>query len=450
MNTIWTLAKKDLRLLIRDKAGAFFTFGFPIMYALFFGMIFKNMGGGGGPTTMEIIVVDQDQTEASKAFIQKLNESDSTRIVEKNLDEAAELVQKGKKPAYVLIQEGYGEAAQNIFWGDPPAFEIGVDPSKRVQAMMLEGMLMQHAADNFSRAFSDKDTMSKQIAQSRESVTQSKDLNAAERVIFSTFFTALDSFMQNIPGGDETDGDTGGGFGGMTPAVITTKEITQQETDTGNTFNITFPQSLVWGLMGCAATFGISLVVERVRGTLVRLRMSPISYAQILAGKGLACFIGLITVNGIMLVFGMVVFDLSPSNYPFLILGDSLLINLLRRDHDAAFRAGKDGGVGRRHRLGGSDRDGHVGRRHDPLHVPSRLDQDDCQHQSGQMDGRRHGRRDFSEDSSAGRHDAYPAVFSLASASSVLPSAPACFVGWNRRGSIAESSGYGGNEVVGA
>ncbi len=350
MNTIWTLAKKDLRLLIRDKAGAFFTFGFPVMYALFFGMIFKNMGGGGGPTTMEIIVVDQDQTEASKAFVQKLNESDSTRIVEKNLDEAAELVQKGKKPAYVLIQEGYGKAAQNIFWGDPPAFEIGVDPSKRVQAMMLEGMLMQHAADNFSRAFSDKDTMSKQIAQSRESVTQSKDLNAAERVIFSTFFAALDSFMQNIPGGDETNGDTGGGFGGMTPAVITTKEITQQKTDTGNTFNITFPQSLVWGLMGCAATFGISLVVERVRGTLVRLRMSPISYAQILAGKGLACFIGLITVNGIMLVFGMVVFDLSPNNYPLLILailcssicfvGIMMLLSVLGRTEASA------GGIG--------------------------------------------------------------------------------------------------------
>ena len=31
MNTIWTLAKKDLRLLIRDKAGAFFTFGFPVI-----------------------------------------------------------------------------------------------------------------------------------------------------------------------------------------------------------------------------------------------------------------------------------------------------------------------------------------------------------------------------------------------------------------------------------
>ncbi len=350
MNTIWTLAKKDLRLLIRDKAGAFFTFGFPVMYALFFGTIFKNMGGGGGPTTMEIIVVDQDQTEASKAFVQKLNESDSTRIVEKNLDEAAELVQKGKKPAYVLIQEGYGKAAQNIFWGDPPAFEIGVDPSKRVQAMILEGMLMQHAADNFSRAFSDKDTMSKQIAQSRESVTQSKDLNAAERVIFSTFFTALDSFMQNIPGGDETDGGTGGGFGGMTPAVITTKEITQQKTDTGNTFNITFPQSLVWGLMGCAATFGISLVVERVRGTLVRLRMSPISYAQILAGKGLACFIALITVNGIMLVFGMVVFDLSPNNYPLLILailcssicfvGIMMLLSVLGRTEASA------GGIG--------------------------------------------------------------------------------------------------------
>jgi ABC-2 type transport system permease protein len=46
---------------------------------------------------------------------------------------------------------------------------------------------------------------------------------------------------------------------------------------------------LIWGLIGCVATFAIGLVVERSTGTLLRLRAAPISRLTILAGKSLAC-----------------------------------------------------------------------------------------------------------------------------------------------------------------
>ncbi len=42
-NAIVALAKKDLLLLVRDKAGLFFALGFPLVMAVFFGTIF---GGG--------------------------------------------------------------------------------------------------------------------------------------------------------------------------------------------------------------------------------------------------------------------------------------------------------------------------------------------------------------------------------------------------------------------
>lgn len=58
-----------------------------------------------------------------------------------------------------------------------------------------------------------------------------------------------------------------------------------------SSYEISFLQRILWGLFGCAATFGISLVVQRTTGTLVRLRMAPIGRMQILAGKGLACFV---------------------------------------------------------------------------------------------------------------------------------------------------------------
>jgi ABC-2 type transport system permease protein len=50
-----------------------------------------------------------------------------------------------------------------------------------------------------------------------------------------------------------------------------------------------FAPAVLWGLIGCAACFAISIVAERARGTLQRLAAAPISRASILFGKSLAC-----------------------------------------------------------------------------------------------------------------------------------------------------------------
>jgi ABC-2 type transport system permease protein len=67
-------------------------------------------------------------------------------------------------------------------------------------------------------------------------------------------------------------------------------------------------------------TFGISLVTERTHGTLVRLRMAPLTRAQILGGKALACFITIMIVEVILLgvAFG---FGVRPSSMGILALG---------------------------------------------------------------------------------------------------------------------------------
>lgn len=56
-----------------------------------------------------------------------------------------------------------------------------------------------------------------------------------------------------------------------------------------NGFEIVFPAMIMWGLMGCAATFAVALVSEAGNGTLLRLRAAPIHRTTILAGKGAAC-----------------------------------------------------------------------------------------------------------------------------------------------------------------
>ncbi len=56
------------------------------------------------------------------------------------------------------------------------------------------------------------------------------------------------------------------------------------------------------------ATFAISIVVERTRGTYLRLRLAPVGRARILAGKGLACFLAALVVCLLLLAFGILIF----------------------------------------------------------------------------------------------------------------------------------------------
>lgn len=50
MRKVLALAGKDLRLLIRDRAGFFFVFFFPLLYAIFFGFIFSGGGSRATPS----------------------------------------------------------------------------------------------------------------------------------------------------------------------------------------------------------------------------------------------------------------------------------------------------------------------------------------------------------------------------------------------------------------
>src|SRR5690606_344026 len=104
---------------------------------------------------------------------------------------------------------------------------------------------------------------------------------------------------------------------GFTPIQI---ESVAMGTNAGkpNAYAISFPQGIVWGLMGCAASFGISIVVERTRGTLTRLQVSPIPRGQILLGKGLSCFVTCLGVATGLLILAWLFFDVRPHSITLL------------------------------------------------------------------------------------------------------------------------------------
>src|SRR4051794_24177030 len=81
MGAVWALARKDLRLLMRDRMDLFFTFVFPLFIGILFGSICAGWGGGGGGgSKMKVAVVDEDGTPAAAAFIARLEGSDELAV----------------------------------------------------------------------------------------------------------------------------------------------------------------------------------------------------------------------------------------------------------------------------------------------------------------------------------------------------------------------------------
>jgi ABC-2 type transport system permease protein len=315
MRSILALAGKDLRILMRDRTGFFFSLMWPLIIAIFFGTIF---GGGGdeGGSAIPIMVVDQDSTEASRAFVAQLEGASELKVTPATLEEAVDQVRRGRKTAFVVIKRGFGRASENPFWGDPPTVELGTDPARRAEAGMIEGILMKYASQRLETFFANSGRQRESISDAREAIRNDAGMDPAVRRHFESFFGALDNFIDEQDQLAQTDTTyaEAGGLGGFTPLEVEHADITVERRWPTNAYAISFPQGIAWGLIGVAAGFGISLVTERTRGTLVRLQTAPISRTTILAGKATACLATTVTVSFALLLVGRFVFGLRPSS----------------------------------------------------------------------------------------------------------------------------------------
>jgi ABC-2 type transport system permease protein len=164
--------------------------------------------------------------------------------------------------------------------------------------------------------FTDKGQMLKMIDDSLGQIEADPNMDPAWKTPLQTFLPAVRTFFVDAPAGGTQAGSTSTAssqanfFGDF----VKTIEITRNKGGPKTTYDITFPQGIIWGLLSCAAGFGITMVSERTGGTLVRLRMGPLSARHILAGKAMACFITCISISTLLFVFGRLVFNVRPDS----------------------------------------------------------------------------------------------------------------------------------------
>jgi ABC-2 type transport system permease protein len=165
--------------------------------------------------------------------------------------------------------------------------------------------------------------MTASMKSAREQVAQSTGLSPEQKKALTDLFASLDTVSAaKLPDPDATkDKDNQPGFGGWRPVDV---QLSELSIDRGgqptNSFEISFPQGVVWGLMGCMMAFGVALVTERTAGTMLRLLAAPITRREILLGKALACFTTCVAVQAVLVAMGTAIGKLHIENWGMLAL----------------------------------------------------------------------------------------------------------------------------------
>ncbi|MDZ4754080.1 MAG: ABC transporter permease [Phycisphaerae bacterium] len=314
MRPIIAIARKDLKLLFRDWTSAFFTFLFPLLLAVFFGIVFSGTSGKGSGSPATITVVDESGGPMAKSFTKDLDADEMIEVVAAASRDAGEsMVREGKAIACVILAKDFDDGANSMFSGGGMEIEALVDPARRAESGLLTGKLTEIAFRQLNKAFTDPAQMSSMLTNARAVIALTPTMDPKEKNLFQQFFNSAENLTEGTAGDPDADGDdAGGAMAGFSPATITVTELASRKAKgPANAYAISFPQGVAWGLMGCVMSFASGLAQERTRGTLLRLAVAPISRAHVLLGKALGCFIACLMVMCLLIVFAWLVLGVT-------------------------------------------------------------------------------------------------------------------------------------------
>jgi len=321
MRNVFEIACKDLRLLSRDRMAMFFMVALPILMGVLFGLMYQGIGQppSGG---IQVVVVDLDRSPMSQQLIENLRQQDSLEIMLADSETARGRIRSRQAVGVIEIPAGFGETA-GIFWErQQVALRLGRDPSRAAEAAMLEGFLMEAAGKLMAARFQDTSYFRQLLAQQRQDLARDEQTPVLTKLMVQQLFGTLDSLFDHLDqlAAAEESGPGGAGFEFQLVQLETFDAFQLPATTVGGPqakirsgWDISFPAAILWGVMGSAAGFAMSLVRERSRGTLLRLQSAPVAAWQIILGKGLSCFLTTVAVVVMMIGLGLVL-GMRPSS----------------------------------------------------------------------------------------------------------------------------------------
>lgn len=314
MSNIVTMALKDIRLLLRDRLSLFFVLLWPLTMAIFFGAMFAGLSSG--PEAVPVALADEDRTAGSERFAARLAELEGLTVDAVTRERGLDMIRRGQAPVLVTLQPGFGAALDNPFVATP-RLEMAVDPRQMAVAGMVRGLLLETAGAELADLMGDPDRMAAANAANRTGISSLPP--SAARDEFLTFLDTtprISSLLDELGIAGTTTAATRGG----TPLEVEQTTIQAERRGPTSPYAASFPQAMIWALIGGTASFSLSLTLERSRGTLLRLLVSPTTTRQVLASKALAATAASVAVTTGLIALGILGFGVQPSSYPLLAL----------------------------------------------------------------------------------------------------------------------------------
>jgi len=301
---ISTLLKINWLNLRRDYVALGLTFVLPIVFLSIFAAIFGGMSsrasGGSGESATKIIVVDEDQTDVSRRFVDAISKQAALRVFTApeatreipapppfTRDRARELVRRGRFPAAAVIPPGFSSTFGSFGTKGKPV-EIIHDPANPIVLNMLTGLLQAAAMTAAPDIL--METGLKQLE------TAGGFLTPKQRELVEAFKPILrgeNTTGASQPGSIDTT-RTGDAPGTMFSGLV---EVTATDAGKDPDDSNARPRSMVsyyaagigvmFLLFSMANGAGGSLLEEEERGTLERLLVSNIGMKSILLGHWL-------------------------------------------------------------------------------------------------------------------------------------------------------------------
>ncbi len=338
------VARLDLKRYFRDKGGVALGFALPVVLVAVMGFSMKLVvGTDGGLSKTTLWVVDQDQTDASRAFVKSLGESSVLRISpepgDKDQPTEQELEQKvrdGEAHHALVILKGYSESVAAKHF---PALRMYRDPGRDMEKQLVGIGLMQAVMasnpESSAAMFSGRamqlaglpDDMANQIVSMAEAM--SKTVHSMLKTVEDRDEKTAASAPASHEAGDSKSKDDVANV--MTRLVpVANVDIAPPDRPKSMTYMLAQSVSgigvmmLMFGLMACSS----SLIRERQGGTLPRLLLSSIPRNSILLGKLIFCGVIGAMQMVVMFTFGGFVFHVEFLRDPvtLVVLSLSLLL----------------------------------------------------------------------------------------------------------------------------
>ena len=278
------IAFNDLLMRLNERDTLIFSLILPILFTTVVGVGMEAAFAGDGDDRYLVAVVNEDGGALAAEVLDVLDESEVIRAEPVSEDESREMLDDDDVYATVVLPAGFTESLMDGQPVEATFIFSDLDAADRVREEIQAVMSRVGAA-----------VAAAQTAVSEAEIVTSFADAAERRAYFDAALSAAREKLDPPPVGVETEVAT----------ALETEDEFANFTGPGQSS----PGMVVMFGMTTMLGVGIVLVQERRMGTLRRLLTTPASKASILVGKFAGTFLLGLLQTAILIVFGLVVFD---------------------------------------------------------------------------------------------------------------------------------------------